>query len=287
MEEKIILLPTFSEFPIIWKPISIPVRVAGGRERVSGKESGSSKHFSSSNTQYLYSATTNTLQRVEGGGKGGSAEARRENIELLNWKGFMLLFSILVSMLNEGWLGRSVESNWAALMLMGERARRRRGWNEKREKKFFFISEKGCWCFCYFLALAAMFSVYTVRVIHTFCASPNRIPPPPRRFAIFNITNPILFCSAECEAGRCGARVGRREIAVHRHREGWQRKAESALVDMMRWIILFSCFSFSLLFLLYCCPLPQLMLELVMLWCFVCFGWGFFRLCFSASFVIV
>lgn len=42
---------------------------------------------------------------------------------------------------------------------------------------------------------------------------------------------------------------------------------------MMRWIILFSCFSFS--FLLYCCLLPQLMLELVMLWCFVCFGWGF------------
>lgn len=44
---------------------------------------------------------------------------------------------------------------------------------------------------------------------------------------------------------------------------------------MMRWIILFSWFSFSPLFLLYCCLLPQLMLELVMLWCFVCFGWGY------------
>ena len=48
---------------------------------------------------------------------------------------------------------------------------------------------------------------------------------------------------------------------------------------MMRWIILFSCFSFlslASLFLLYCCLLPQLMLELVMLWCFVCYGLGVF-----------
>lgn len=55
-EEKIILLPIFSEFPMIRKPVSIPVRArasgVGGR--------AGSKHFPSSSTQYLYSATTNT-----------------------------------------------------------------------------------------------------------------------------------------------------------------------------------------------------------------------------------
>lgn len=53
---------------------------------------------------------------------------------------------------------------------------------------------------------------------------------------------------------------------------------------MMRWIILFSCFSFS--FLLYCCLLPQLMLELVMLWCFVCFGWGSFAFASSSLLIL-
>lgn len=56
-EEKIILLPTFSEFPIISKPISTPV------SRVREKES--SKHFSFTSTKYLYSATTNKRRKNE------------------------------------------------------------------------------------------------------------------------------------------------------------------------------------------------------------------------------
>lgn len=58
---------------------------------------------------------------------------------------------------------------------------------------------------------------------------------------------------------------------------------------MMRWIILFSCFSSRSpsLLLLYCCLLPQLMLELVMLWCFVCFRLGVsffaFRFCYCIN----
>ena len=112
---------------------------------------------------------------------------KRENSELLNWKGFMLLFSILVSMLNGGWLSQVVRS-FVRLVCGVELSNvdvdgvecdvmsARRGMRSEK-KTFFLFQAKGCWCFCYFLALQAMFSEYTVRVIHTFCASPNLNPP--------------------------------------------------------------------------------------------------------------
>lgn len=134
-----------------------------------------------------------------------------------------------------------------------------------------------------------MFTVYTVRVIHTFCASPNLTAPshqrfsatPPALFTIFNITNPILFGWMKESERRVGGsgRWKPVEWDCCSYTDMKQRNTEEKSWKRFSWYdevnyFIFS-FSFSPLFLLYCCLLPQLMLELVMLWCFVCFGWGF------------
>lgn len=105
-----------------------------------------------------------------------------------------------------------------------------------------------------------MFAVYTVRVIHTFCASPNLTDPILRHAArsSHNIqhhkSDPFRLSEGEwVERGWRRAAVAWSGTAVHTptwSRETQKRKAESALVDMMRWIILFSCFSFSSVFII-------------------------------------
>lgn len=105
-----------------------------------------------------------------------------------------------------------VESNWAALMLMVERA------SERSEKTFFFSYGKGCWCFCYFLALRAMFSVYTVRVIHTFFASPNRTPP-----ALIQHHKSDPLCWVRREAGGGGGDAWEWELLYSDEEESWKR----------------------------------------------------------------
>lgn len=66
----------------------------GERKRETSEgERKSSKHFSFTSTKYLYSATTNKLPNKK--------KEERKYRAFLNWKGFMLLFSILVSMLSK------------------------------------------------------------------------------------------------------------------------------------------------------------------------------------------
>lgn len=109
-----------------------------------------------------------------------------------------------------------------------------------------------------------MFAVYTVRAIHTFCASPNLTDPIPAALlrhaarSFHNIqhhkSDPFRLSEGEwVESGWLRAAAAWSGTAVHTptwSREIQKRKAESALVDMMRWIILFSCFSFSSVFII-------------------------------------
>lgn len=72
-----------------------------------------------------------------------------------------------------------VESNWAALMLMVRiRVAAIVEW-EARKKGFFFISEKGCWCFCYFLALEAMCALCVHSQSYTHISRPIERGRPP------------------------------------------------------------------------------------------------------------
>lgn len=134
-------------------------------------------------------------------------------------------------------------------------------WGENEKQKNLFYFRKDCWCRCCFLALRAMCSIqselYThfplhwTLLLHAFNNIQHHKSDPSRQSLV----------GGEAESGRTkweamsGMRVLYADI-----REA-QEKAESALVDMMRWIILFSCFPFAPLFLLFCCLLPQLMLE--------------------------
>lgn len=163
-------------------------------------------------------------------------------------------------MLNEGRLAGRRSRVWCGVELSSVDVD---GIANERERFFF---GKGCWCFCYFLALWAMFTVYTVRVIHTFFASPNRSPP-----ALIQHHKSDPLCWERRGAG--GDEVLEWELLYSDEEESWKRFSWYDEVNYFIFML-----SSSSLFLLYCCLLPQLMLELVTLWCFVCFSWGFSHL---------
>lgn len=189
----------------------------------------------------------------------------------------MLLFSILVSRTSVG--GRGWASNWAALMLTASAfGSQRCGEREGREKTFFlflfYFGRKVCWCCCYFLGVARsdVLCVHS-RALYTHLPPHRKNQTPPARF--HNIqhhkSDPFLRWMLREWAGESG---GDGDVSLSRHPSGEKLKA----LQLIWWGELFyfhaSPFLSSCL-LLYCCLLPQLMLELVMLWCFVCFRvWG-------------
>lgn len=161
----------FPSFPIIWKPISTPVKGGGGKERERVVNIFRS-------TQYLYSATTNKLPR----------HGRRErNIELF-WierdSCYYLVFWF--------WVRRGRGSELASfafgveLSSVDGSSRESKVWEAR--KTFFFIywgravrsgkREKSCWCFCYFSsARSDIFCVHSQSYTHIFCLATHSLTP--------------------------------------------------------------------------------------------------------------
>lgn len=147
-----------------------------------------------------------------------------------------------------------IESNWAALMVLLETLTTS---VRSEKKKLFFLSgvrrKKGCWCFCYFLSLEAIFlCVHSQSYTHIFrLAKPISFLPASTAVA-FTKYSTSQIRSFSVNAGLVGEREGGTGML---YTATW-RKAESALVDMMRWIILFSCFSFLSRFTVFIILLP-------------------------------